>query len=60
MDITELEKYSALASLVKPQYIEKLCSLRQRNELCDCLPCIEYMIKNHLKLEQEAMLIDTL
>jgi len=38
--------------------IEKLCSLRQRDELGDCLSCIEYMIENCVKLEQEAMLTD--
>lgn len=59
MDKTELEKYSLLTTFIQPQYIEKLCSLRQRTELGDCLPCIEYMIKNRIKLEQEAMLTDS-
>lgn len=59
MDKTELEKYSSLTMFVQPQYIEKLCSLSQRTELGDCLPCIEYMIKNRLKLEQEALLTDS-
>jgi hypothetical protein len=60
MDKKELEQYSLLTAAVQPQYIEKLCSLRQRDELGDCLSCIEYMIENRVKLEQEAMLTDFL
>jgi hypothetical protein len=60
MDEEELERYSSLTAEVQPQYIEKLRSLRQRDELNDCLPCIEYMIENRVRLEQEAMLTDFL
>ncbi|GAB6990154.1 Wadjet anti-phage system protein JetD domain-containing protein [Paenibacillus pini] len=58
MDKSELIRYSLLTASVQPKYIEKLCSLKRHSELVDCLPCIDHMIENRVKLEQEAMLTD--
>ncbi|MEW5953434.1 MAG: Wadjet anti-phage system protein JetD domain-containing protein [Bacillota bacterium] len=60
MDKSELIRYALFTASVQPQYIEKLCGLKQRSELGDCLPCIDYMIENRVKLEQEAMLTDSI
>lgn len=58
MDKSELIRYSSLTAPLQPKYIEKLCGLKGRSELTDCLPCLNYMIENRVKLEQEAMLTD--
>ncbi|ASA22370.1 Wadjet anti-phage system protein JetD domain-containing protein [Paenibacillus donghaensis] len=60
MDKSELIRYSSLTASVESNYIEKLCNLKRHSELADCSPCIDYMIENHVKLEQEAMLTDSL
>jgi hypothetical protein len=60
MDKSELIRYSSLRASVPPKYVKKLCGLKRRSELGDCLPCIDYMIDNQVKLEQEAMLTDSI
>ena len=57
MSSSELERYSNLAAPTSVAYIEKLKRLKNCCELSDCYDCIDYMIKNRMRLEQEAMLI---
>jgi len=57
MNRAELEKYSDFTQEIKPTYAEKLKSLKAHPELFDCDMCIEYMVSNMLKLEQEALLL---
>jgi hypothetical protein len=52
----ELAVYAALTLPVTTAYADKLRTLALREELADCLPCIDHMIANRVKLEQEAML----
>jgi hypothetical protein len=59
MNEQELNKYDNLAAHITHIYSEKLKCLMLRPELKDCLECIDYMVKNGKKLEQEAMLTDT-
>jgi hypothetical protein len=58
MDEGELAAYAALTLPVTEAYAEKLRTLTLHEELSDCLPCINYMIRNRVRLEQEAMLDD--
>lgn len=58
MNKSELIKYSSLTASVTPKYLEKLGSLKLRQELDDCQACIDYMIEKRIKLEQEAMLTE--
>ncbi|MDR1127778.1 MAG: DUF2220 domain-containing protein [Treponema sp.] len=58
MDERELARYAALALPVTEEYAGKLKDLARRQELADCLPCVNYMIENHVRLEQEAMISD--
>jgi len=57
MSICELKKYEAFINKTKPAYAEKLKTLQSHPELSDCNDCIDYMVNNMLKLEQEAMLV---
>jgi hypothetical protein len=59
MDSIELERYRDFASCIKPKYAEKLRSLKDKEELSDCYECVDYMLQNQVRLEQEAMLVDT-
>jgi hypothetical protein len=58
MDKRELVKYAALTRSITPSYAAKLQTLTEREELADCRPCLAYMIQNHIRLEQEALLED--
>lgn len=58
MNEQELNKYGNLAAQITHTYSEKLKCLMSRPELKDCLECLNYMVKNGKKLEQEAMLTD--
>lgn len=60
MNETELIRYSSLTASAQSKYIEKLHGLKRHSELDDCLSCIDYMIENSVKLEQEAMITDLL
>lgn len=37
-------------------YISKIKRLNDLSELADCFKCLEFMILNQIKLEQEAMI----
>jgi hypothetical protein len=56
MSLDELIKYETYTEGLHEDYIEKLKQLKEHDELSDCQPCLKYMIKNKVKLEQEAML----
>lgn len=56
MSKSELEKYSDFALTFNIEYAEKLKRLSDSYLLSDCRECIDYMLKNKIKLEQEAML----
>jgi hypothetical protein len=56
MDGEELVRYAAFTAPVTAPYLEKLRRLMGQEELRDCLPCLEYMVKHRLRLEQEALL----
>jgi len=57
MGRAELLKYTDLCVKFDKPYAEKLSSLLQESELADCAECIEYMLQNNIRLEQEAMLV---
>ncbi|SHN50370.1 Wadjet anti-phage system protein JetD domain-containing protein [Desulfitobacterium chlororespirans] len=59
MNVQELKRYSNLTASVTHAYAEKVKSLGLRSELNDCKECLDYMVSNRKKLEQEAMLTDT-
>ena len=59
MNSGELERYNNLTVPVNGAYIEKLKRLKLRPEISDCFDCIDYMVKKMMRLEQEAMLIDS-
>jgi len=52
----ELIRYAGFTTGFTGAYRERLASLLEMPELSDCYPCIEYMMKNGVRLEQEAML----
>jgi hypothetical protein len=52
----ELVKYAALTLPVSAAYADKLRTLTLASELSDCVSCINYLIENRVRLEQEAML----
>jgi hypothetical protein len=56
MDAVELAGHAALTVPIADAYAEKLRTLLLREELADCFPCINYMIRGRVRLEQEAML----
>ena len=59
MSIAELMRYQSFVSGIKPSYRDKLQKLKERPELFDCADCLNYMIQNNIRLEQEAMLTDS-
>ena len=56
MDDGMLIKYRMFATGFSDDYRKRLVSLLDMPELADCAVCIEYMIKNGMRLEQEALL----
>lgn len=58
MGIEELKRYEQFTISVNNDYIKKLSDIMNYIELEDLKECIQYMIKNKKKLEQEAMLTD--
>jgi len=58
MNISELEHYRSFAMTFSAQYAGCLESLKSYSELSDCCDCIDYMLGNKIRLEQEAMLTD--
>jgi len=58
MDKSELVRFIDLTAPINTKYAQKLEQLKSCPELSDTYECIDYMINNHVRLEQEAMLID--
>ena len=58
MNVSELEHYRDYASSFNAQYAKNLEDLKCHSELSDCYECIDYMLENRIRLEQEAMLTD--
>ena len=56
MNREELVSYSDYTRPFQQEYALKLRVLAEHPLLSDCKECLEYMIKNSVKLEQEAML----
>ena len=59
MNSGELVRYTDLLATTNAIYTKKLKRLKDRPELSDCYECIDYMIENMVRLEQEAMLGDS-
>lgn len=59
MNISELMKYKHLAAQITPQYAQKLKMLTTKQELLDCHDCLNYLITNKVRLEQESMLTES-
>ena len=57
MSKSELIKYTDLCAKFDKRYADKLAALLRQPELADCAECIEYMLENNVRLEQEAMLV---
>ena len=58
MDIPTLEKHDHLTASITPTYAERLERLLRQPELADCQPALAYLIRQRLRLEQEALLIE--
>jgi hypothetical protein len=59
MNSEELNRYEKYASPIYKLYAEKLKKLIGHSELFDCHECIDYMLNNMIRLEQEIMLSDS-
>ena len=59
MGKAELLKYAGLCAKFNKPYADKLSALLQQPELADCAECIKHMLENSVRLEQEAMLVDS-
>jgi hypothetical protein len=58
MSKSEIVRFIDLAAPINAKYAEKLERLKSSPELSDAHECIDYMIENMVRLEQEAMLTD--
>ncbi|WP_312644141.1 Wadjet anti-phage system protein JetD domain-containing protein [Hydrogenoanaerobacterium sp.] len=58
MGTIELKKFSRFTVPIQQSYAEKLRALLSKSELTDCYECINYMVDNKLRLEQESMLTE--
>jgi hypothetical protein len=56
MGVSELDDYRSYVSGFTDQYKKRLASLLDIPELSDCVNCIEYMVAEGIRLEQEALL----
>lgn len=56
MNEEELIKYRIYATSFEDAYSHKIKALKDFPELSDCINCLDFMISNRIKLEQEAML----
>ena len=56
MNNEELVKFSSYTISFSDEYALKLKNLLDEEILFDCKACLEYMLKNKVRLEQEAML----
>lgn len=59
MSTVELIRYKHLTAPITIQYAEKLRQLTTKRELQDCCDCLNYLINNKIRLEQESMLIES-
>ena len=57
MGIKDLEQYSKYTIPFSQAYRKRLAALLEVPQLSDCFSCIEFMLKNGIRLEHEAMLI---
>lgn len=58
MGIKELQEYEKYCIKIDDAYIEKINNLKKKATLYEYIDCLEYMIENKIKLEQEALLIE--
>jgi hypothetical protein len=58
MNTSELVNYKHLTAPITEQYAEKLKLLTAKHELLDCYDCINFLIVNKIRLEQESMLVE--
>lgn len=56
MDKQELLEFAPFTTSFSPEYAMRLQKLMKNPELNDCSECLSYMVKNVVRLEQEAML----
>ena len=56
MNKSELIRFADYTAPINAKYAEKLEKLKSDPLLSDVYECIDYMIKNMIRLEQEAML----
>lgn len=56
MNIPELQAYRDFTQPFSDDYAEKLQKLSEETLLSDCKACIDYMLTQKIRLEQEAML----
>ena len=56
MNQEELIKYKDYAIVFGASYSKRIKRLNDLSELADCFKCLEFMISNQIKLEQEAMI----
>lgn len=56
MNVEELIKYRDYATAFRDSYSQKIRGLKDLPELNDCINCLDFMISNQIKLEQEAMI----
>ena len=59
MDREELIRYLDYTQPFGNEYAERLARLEEQELLKDCHECLEYMLEHRVRLEQEAMLIDS-
>ncbi|HEY5556240.1 Wadjet anti-phage system protein JetD domain-containing protein [Acetobacterium sp.] len=60
MNSTELVEYKYMTASITAEYVKKLKSLTIKNELLDCVDCLDYLIVKKVRLEQESMLVKSL
>jgi hypothetical protein len=56
MNAEELARHAAFTVPVGDPYLERIRTLLKQEELQDCFPCLGYMVKHRVRLEQEALL----
>ena len=59
MGIEELKQYSKYNIKFSDSYGKRLATLLEIPELHDCHSCIQYILKNKVRLEQESMLFNS-
>ncbi|MCL2066717.1 MAG: DUF2220 domain-containing protein [Treponema sp.] len=59
MGIEDIKQYTKYAIQFSESYRKRLTSLLDVSELQDCQSCIKFMLKDGVRLEQEAMLMNS-